>query len=499
MKAGAHDYVMKDRLARLVPAVQRELREVESRREQKRLQEARRNEQIMLARTEGIAHIGSWEWDIATDTMTWSEELFRIFQRDPREGAPRFAEHPAFYHPDDMARLQQAVEAAVTDGTPYEMELRAIRKDGETRICVARGVAELRVEGRVAHLFGSLQDITERLLMKEALKKSEERYRSLYADSRDSIMVLSMDQGFLAGNPATIELFACRDEKDFTTRSPESLSPEYQPDGVRSLDKFHEMMLLALENGSHFFEWTHRRADGTDFPATVLLSRIESSSTRLLQATVRDISAQKQTEEELQRTLESLRKSFAATIQVMVAAVESRDYYTAGHQIRSADLACAIATEMELPQEIIDGIHMAGSIHDIGKLSVPAEILSKPKKLTEIEFSLIKEHSRSGYEILRDVESPWPLAQIVYQHHERMDGSGYPRNLKGDEILLEARIMAVADVVESMASHRPYRPGLGIDAALNEIEKNRGTIYDKTVVDACLRLFREKGFKLEGT
>ena len=155
--------------------------------------------------------------------------------------------------------------------------------------------------------------------------------------------------------------------------------------------------------------------------------------------------------------------------------------------------------EMGLPQDKIDGIRMAGSIHDIGKLSIPAEILSKPTKLSEIEFSLIKEHARKGYEMLKDVESPWPLAEIVHQHHERMDGSGYPRNLKGDDILIEARILTVADVVEAMASHRPYRPGLGIDAALNEIEKNRGTLYDGAVADACLRLFREKGFNLEGT
>jgi HD-GYP domain-containing protein (c-di-GMP phosphodiesterase class II) len=141
---------------------------------------------------------------------------------------------------------------------------------------------------------------------------------------------------------------------------------------------------------------------------------------------------------------------------------------------------------------------MAGSIHDIGKLTIPAEILSKPTKLTNIEFSLIKEHSRKGYEMLKDVESPWPLAEIVHQHHERMDGSGYPRNLKGDEILMEARIMAVADVVESMASHRPYRPAIGIEAALEEIEKNKGILYDDTVADACLRLFREKGFQLLG-
>jgi HD-GYP domain-containing protein (c-di-GMP phosphodiesterase class II) len=151
---------------------------------------------------------------------------------------------------------------------------------------------------------------------------------------------------------------------------------------------------------------------------------------------------------------------------------------------------------MGLCQDKIEGIRIAGSIHDIGKLSIPAEILSKPTKLTDIEFSLIKEHSRKGYEMLKNVESPWPLAQIVYQHHERMNGSGYPRNLKGDEILMEARIMAVADVVEAMASHRPYRPTLGIKAALEEIEKNKGILYDNTVVDTCLKLFREKDYQL---
>jgi putative nucleotidyltransferase with HDIG domain len=210
----------------------------------------------------------------------------------------------------------------------------------------------------------------------------------------------------------------------------------------------------------------------------------------------RDITERKQADEELRQTLESLRKAVGTTIQVMVSAVEMKDPYTAGHQLRSANLACAIATEMGLPREKIDGIRMAGSIHDIGKLSIPSEILSKPTKLTNLEFLMIKEHAQIGYEMLKNVESPWPLAQIVYQHHERMDGSGYPRNLKGDEILLEARIMAVADVMEAMASHRPYRPSLGIEVALEEIEKNKVILYDEAVADACLKLFREKGYKL---
>jgi HD-GYP domain-containing protein (c-di-GMP phosphodiesterase class II) len=142
---------------------------------------------------------------------------------------------------------------------------------------------------------------------------------------------------------------------------------------------------------------------------------------------------------------------------------------------------------------------MAAAIHDLGKISVPTEILSRPTKLTNIEFSLIKTHSQSGYDILKDIDFPWPVARTVLEHHERMDGSGYPHGLKGDNILLESKILAVADVMESMASHRPYRPALGIEAALEEIEKNRGTLYDNAVADTCLRLFREKEFQFEGT
>ena len=204
----------------------------------------------------------------------------------------------------------------------------------------------------------------------------------------------------------------------------------------------------------------------------------------------------REAEERLQETLDRLKRAVGTTIQALESALESRDPYTAGHQSRSANLACAIAAEMGLSHDKIEGIHMAGIIHDIGKLSIPAEILTKPSKLTQIEYSLIKEHSRSGYDMLKDVESPWPLAQIVQQHHERMNGTGYPANLKGVEILIEARILAVSDVVEAMASHRPYRPALGIEAALEEIEKNKGILYDDAVTDACLKLFREKNYQL---
>jgi len=178
--------------------------------------------------------------------------------------------------------------------------------------------------------------------------------------------------------------------------------------------------------------------------------------------------------------------------------VEMRDPYTAGHQQRVAQLAAAIAAEMGLPEEQAHAIHLAGIVHDLGKIQVPAEILSKPGKLSEIEFSLIKIHPQAGYDILKGIDFPWPIADMVLQHHERMDGSGYPQGLKGDAILLEARILSVADVVEAISAHRPYRPGLGIDIALDEIASNRSKYYDPQVADACICLFRERGYRLPG-
>jgi diguanylate cyclase (GGDEF)-like protein len=207
-------------------------------------------------------------------------------------------------------------------------------------------------------------------------------------------------------------------------------------------------------------------------------------------------SERKNAEGALRISLGQVRRVMQTTVQVLGLAVETRDPYTAGHQRRTTDLARAIATEMCLSPDQIEGIRMAGVIHDIGKISLPSEILSKPTKLTTAEFSLIKDHARQGYEILKSVESPWALAEMVHQHHERINGSGYPKGLKGEEILIEARILAVADVVESMASFRPYRAALGIDLALEEIEKNRGVLYDPSAVDACLRLFKEKGYRL---
>ena len=253
---------------------------------------------------------------------------------------------------------------------------------------------------------------------------------------------------------------------------------ELEDESIRNMSNFSAEIRFNLPSGKT--EWRllssspHRLSDG----------RI------LCDGIVIDITESKKSQQKLQKAMD-------ATIETMSRIVEVKDPYTSGHQNRVSQLATAIANELNLSLDEIEGIRIASLIHDIGKISVPTEILSKSVKLSDIEFSLIKEHSQTGYDILKSIDFSTSVASIVLQHHERLNGSGYPNNLKVSEILPEAKIIAVADVVEAMSSHRPYRPSKGIDKALEEISKNRRTLYDSKVVDACIKLFKQKGFQFK--
>jgi PAS domain S-box-containing protein len=249
--------------------------------------------------------------------------------------------------------------------------------------------------------------------------------------------------------------------------------------------KRHSMKMKSKNGTGMYFEGTARVVswDNDGKPSVVV-------------KIYKDITERKLAEEKLRNNMKQMRKNLDGTIQAIARTVETRDAYTAGHQRRTTDIAGAVAYGMGLSKQVIDGIRMAGVIHDLGKISVPAEILSKPGKINESEFSLIKQHPQAGYEILKGIDFKWPVADIVLQHHERLNGSGYPHGLKGEEILLEAKILGVADVIEAMASHRPYRPALGIDDAFEEITMKRGILYDPDVVDASIDLFTKKGYQL---
>ncbi|PKN51053.1 MAG: hypothetical protein CVU55_13010 [Deltaproteobacteria bacterium HGW-Deltaproteobacteria-13] len=394
---------------------------------------------------------------------------------------PSFLAH---VHEEDRERLLASIKTATGTGTPWNFEGRVAIQSGE--MIWFQGLATPTRHEDQLIFDGILLDITER-------KLAEEKFHKVFMTTPDCIAITRRKDGLLIDvNKGFEDMIGLKREQVIGTNSTDP------PMNFWPNQSDRDQMVSDLKAGRDILhrEFEFRRGDGAIrngiYSARPLIIDEEECLIFILQ----DITEHKRMDAELQRTLDSLRKAFGTTMQVMISAIEMRDPYTAGHQKRCADVARAIASEMGLDQEKIDGIRMAGTIHDIGKLSIPAEILTKSTKLTKIEFSLIQEHSLSGYEMLKDVESPWPLAEIVYQHHERIDGSGYPRKLKGDEILIEARIMAVADVVEAMASHRPYRASLGVEAALEEIEKNKGIIYDHAVADACLRLFREKGYQL---
>jgi PAS domain S-box-containing protein len=403
-------------------------------------------------------------------------------------------------HPDDLKLVKDIFETLFSDpkAPVQKIEVRLQHKNGSWRLFEAIGSNLVR-KNIVEAAMVNLRDITERKKAENFIRESEEKYRLLADHMKDQVWLMDLDLKWKYISPSLEKLLGYTLDELKHLRL-ENIITETSLQAA--IEFFSIQLRKAVASPSnhlqHLLEIECRCKDGRHLwiESSFSFIRDDNGKPVSILGEGRDVTERKQAEAKLQQTLESLKKAVGTTIQVLVAALESRDPYTAGHQNQTTNLACAIAREMGLPEDKIEGILMAGSIHDIGKLSIPAEILTKPTKLTKIEFSLIKEHSRCGFDMLKDIESPWPLAQIVYQHHERLNGSGYPRNLKGDEILLEARIMAVADVVDAMGSHRPYRASLGIEAALEEIEQNRGILYDADVVDACVRLFREKGYNL---
>ena len=333
-----------------------------------------------------------------------------------------------------------------------------------------------------------VHNITERKLAEEALRKSEEKHRFLVDNANDAIFV-AQDGLIKFPNPKTLEILGYSEE-DLAKIPYMDL---VHPDDRAILSEFRQKTQSGKASTTTYSIRVRNSADEEIWAQISSVPIVWEDRPATLNF-VRDITVQKRAEEELRNSLDKLRKITGATIQAMAQTVEVRDPYTAGHQKRVADLARAIANRMGLSSDQVDGIRMAGAIHDIGKISVPAEILSKPGLLTPLEFSLIKTHSQIGYDILKDIEFPWDIATMVLQHHERLDGSGYPQGITGERILVEAKILTVADVVEAMASHRPYRPSLGMDKALQEIADKKGRSYDPDVVDACIQLFTENKF-----
>jgi len=401
----------------------------------------------------------------------------------------------AYTSEEEAKRLYQLFNGLYRTGEPvrgFAFEYK--RKDGTMAFSEMSASLIRNSEGKPIGFRGIARDVTERKQAEEELLQSEAKYRSLIENAQEGIYQSISEGRYLTLNYAFAKMLGYESPEEVMATITDIAQQLY----VNPHDR-KKLLELVEEKGSVTdFETEYCKKDGSRIWVSINMHAVRDNHGRLLyyQGINQDITEKKKIETERQENIERLRKSLGATINAMAVTVETRDPYTAGHQRRVADLARAIAMEMNLKSEQIDGVRMASMIHDIGKISIPSEILTKPTQLTNLEFNLIKTHPVSGYNILKDIEFPWPIARIVLEHHERIDGSGYPNSLKGEQILLESRIIAIADVVEAISSHRPYRAAHGIDAGLDEITKNRGILYDSDLVDACLRLFREKNYNL---
>ena len=325
-----------------------------------------------------------------------------------------------------------------------------------------------------------LEDITEK-------KKSELEHKTILSTAIDGFWLTDTQGRILDVNDAYCKMTGYSREEMLTMSVPDVEAAQTTEEIALNIQRI-------IKSGSAIFESRHRCKDGRIIYVEASVNYLKVGDGRFF-AFIRDITERKRLGDELRHSMQSLKKTLNGTINAIALLGEMRDPYTSGHEMRVAQLACAIAKEIGMTEDQIEGIRISAFLHDIGKIAIPAEILSKPSKLSDNEFGIIRTHSRASFDIVKMIEFPWPVAQAILQHHERLNGSGYPSGLKGEEITPEARILAVADVIEAMACHRPYRPALGIDKALEEISRNKDVLYEAKAVDACLRLFKDRKFE----
>ncbi|MGA2159028.1 MAG: PAS domain S-box protein [Dehalococcoidia bacterium] len=381
--------------------------------------------------------------------------------------------------PEYLGQLEQRKKEiqdkgwAIFEGAQYRKDGSIINIEVNTRI--------IELEGEEL-LLSVEHDITQRKKAEAALQESEQRYRSLFEYNPVAVYLQDLNGAFISVNDATSKLTGYSKEEMLSMRPEQFIV-------VEDIKRTRAHFIKASGGESQHYEVTIITKSGEKRNLSVAnLAVVVNNSIVGVYSVAEDVT-------ERNTALERINSTLEGTIEAIAMMSELRDPYTAGHQKMVTQLAMAIAVEMGLSEEQIRALRVAGLLHDVGKVYVPSEILSKPGKLSELERGLAKTHASASYDIVKAIKFPWPVCRIIIQHHERLDGSGYPKGIKGDEIIPEARILAVADVVEAMTSHRPYRPALGIDKALEEITMHRGVLYDENVVDACVTLFKERGFK----
>ena len=538
VRAGAKDYVLKDRLARLPFAVQHALSEAKEARQRKKAEEAlRRSEE----KFRGIVETSSdwiWETDESGAYSYVSPRVKQLLGFEPEELVGK--RYSALMPATEAARVAAMFENIKEQHKAFALlEYRITGKDGREVVIETSGVPIFGDDGSFRGYRGIDRDVTERKQAQRALERLNRMLRTLssanqslvHAKSepellRDMCQVLIDVGGYRMAwiglaehdEAKSVRVAAVAGHNDgYAEQARVSWADNDRgcgPTGTAIRTGEPQLNLNfatdprmgpwraeALKRGYASSAALPLRDVTGVFGALTIYARepeaIGPGELDLFIEMAGDLAygiAALRAGSEREAAVRQLYDSLEDTVGAIASTIEMRDPYTAGHQRRVAKLAATIAGEMGLPQDQARGIFLAGLIHDVGKIHIPAEILSKPGKLTALEMQFIQTHAQAGYDIIKGVEFPWPIAEAVLQHHERLDGSGYPRGLVAEAVIVEARILAVADVTEAIMAHRPYRPALGLDAALAEIESGKGRLYDPAAVDACIVLFRNKGF-----
>jgi len=392
---------------------------------------------------------------------------------------------------DTITKRIQEYEKLDTSERQRPVELELVRKDGSAIWTETKNSFLRNSDGERTGFFSITRDISERKHTREMLLKSEERYRNILESIEDGYFELDLAGNLTFFNNALCKIVGYSKDELMGMNNKEYTSPKTAQQALKIFKQIY-----STGEPATIADYEILRKDGSirinDMSASLLT---DSSGTPVgFRGVTRDITERRTAGLELEKSSEKLERMLEETIQTLAFTVEVRDPYTAGHQQRVAQLASAISRKMGLPSEKAKGVKMAAIIHDVGKIQIPAEILSKPGSLTQDEMALIRTHPEVGSNILKRIEFHWPISEIVLQHHERINGSGYPHGITGREIHMEAKIIAVADVVEAMVSHRPYRSALKETRAIEEISQNKGVLYDTEVVEACLALITEDGF-----
>jgi PAS domain S-box-containing protein/putative nucleotidyltransferase with HDIG domain len=399
-----------------------------------------------------------------------------------------------FIAPECREKALLNLKRVIKEGFLSRMEYTMLRSDGSRFTAEINSSVIMGGNSHPAAVLNTMHDVSKSRFTEGMLRKTEENYRAIFNAVNDGIIIVDPETGDIVdANKKAYEIKGCSFEMLKERGLRLFISPK---DDTAIEDVLLNNKGQLKHNDVHVFECSDRVA-GVEQWVEVSLKKDVISGKEYLIAVVRDITKKKKMEDDLNQSFNAVKKVMDGIINAMEKLVEKKDLYTVGHQHRTAQLARAIAGQMGLPAEQINCVYISALIHDIGKIFVSGSILNKAGPLTKEEYEIIKQHPEAGYEVLKTIDFPWPIADIILQHHERLDGSGYPYGLKDERIYLESRIISVADVVEAITFARPYRPAFGIDKALEEISANRGRLYDAEVVDITVSLMKEQGFKFE--